>query len=268
MKEEIDKGKTKIIYRLENNEVEILSKPDITAEDGEKRDVIKGKDVLANNTTCNCFELLNRRGISTHFIKRHSVNSFIAKLCKMIPVEVVERRIATGSYLKRNPEVEDGTVFDEVKVEFFHKDDELHDPYIWRKSPYWERYHPKKPIVYENYIDEIEELCTEEEAQFVEETAREVFLAIESAFKNVKIPEELKDLTKAPITLKDLKIEFGKDSYGRLIVADVIDNDSWRIEDANGVELSKEGYRQGLDLETVKNHYEIVSEATNAFKNL
>jgi len=264
----IGEGKTKRIYRLEDNDAEIENIEQITAGDGEKKDFLAGKDIIANNTTCNIFELLRVMRIGTHYKGRMSDKSFRAIECKMIPLEVVIRRIATGSYLKRHPEVKEGTIFDPPEVEFFHKDDKLHDPFIVRKGPYWERYYPKKPTVCENYIDEIKALCAEEEARSIEKTAREVFLVIESAFRNVEIPVKLKDLTRAPITLKDLKIEFGRDFYGQLIVADVIDNDSWRIEDANGVELSKEGYRQGLDLETVKNHYEIVSEITNAFKNL
>ena len=68
MKEKIAEGKTKVIYRLENNKVEITNKSDITAGDGERKDKIEGKGALANDTTCNVFELLNTKGIKTHFI--------------------------------------------------------------------------------------------------------------------------------------------------------------------------------------------------------
>lgn len=254
--EKITEGKTKIIYRLKNDKVEIISKSDITAGDGERKDEFEGKDVLANNTTCNVFELLEGKGIKSHFVRRESLNSFVAKLCEMIPVEVVTRRIATGSYLKRNPDVEGGTVFDEIKVEFFHKDDELHDPYILRKEPYWERYKPKKPTIYENYIDEIKALCSGEEAQRMEKTAIQVFLAIEEAFKKLNI------------VLWDLKIEFGKTADGEIVVADVIDNDSWRIRTEDGEQLDKQLYRDGKDLDIVKSKYEIVSGLTDKFKDL
>jgi len=252
-REIITEGKTKIVYKLDNGRVEIVSKSDITAGDGAKRDVMEGKDFLANNTTCNNFELLRRKGIRSHFEKRWSKNSFVAKRCKMIPVEVVMRRIATGSYLKRNPEIKDGTVFDEVKVEFFHKDDELHDPYILRKDPWWERYDAKKPIVYGNYIDEIEALCTGEEAQSMEGEARKVFLILEKAFKLLDV------------VLWDLKIEFGRTNDGKIVVADVIDNDSWRIRTRDGEQLDKQLYRDGKDLKTVKSKYQIVSDLTDKF---
>lgn len=276
MKEKINSGKTKIIYRLENNEVEIESMAQLTAGDGEKKDHLVGKDILANNTTCNIFELPRIKMMGTHFKSRMTEKSFKAIECKMIPLEVVIRRIATGSYLKRNPEVKEGTIFDSPLVEFFYKDDkpekELRDPFVGddRRIPDGNinLYKPKEKESTGSFIKAIKSPCPEEEFDWIEIVAEEVFLAIEEAFYNVKIPEGLKNLTKAPIILKDLKIEFGRDSYGRLIVADVIDNDSWRIEDTNGVELSKEAYRQGADLKTVKHNYEIVSEVTNAFKNL
>jgi phosphoribosylaminoimidazole-succinocarboxamide synthase len=48
----------------------------------------------------------------------------------MIPLEVIVRRIAAGSWIKRNPDVKQGTKFDPVKVEFTFKDDALGDPLI------------------------------------------------------------------------------------------------------------------------------------------
>jgi len=256
MREKINEGKTKKVYQINEEKVEIISMESITAEDGEKKDEIEGKDILANNTTCNSLELLDRKGVRTHFVRRESSNSFIAKLCQMIPVEVVERRIATGSFLERNPDVKAGTIFEEVKVEFFHKDDKLHDPYIVRMEPYWERYQPKKPIVYENYIDEIEALCTEEEAQYMEKTARKVFEILEEAFAQLGV------------VLWDLKIEFGRTVDGEIVVADAIDNDSWRIRDKDGNKLSKQVYRDGGSLEKVSSLYELVSNLTDKFSSM
>ncbi len=63
-------GKTKIIYDTEDGTVIVLSKDDITAGDGYKRDIIKGKGAVATHTTANVFRLLNRHGIPTHFIEQ------------------------------------------------------------------------------------------------------------------------------------------------------------------------------------------------------
>ena len=254
-KKKISEGKTKIIWELGEGTVEIESKPDITAGDGARRDIIRGKEVLANNTTCNVFELLSRKRIRTHFLKRRSKNSFSAIRYEMIPLEVVIRSIATGSYLKRNPDVSDGTVFGTLVVEFFYKDDILHDPYIVIEEGKWNLYNPKEPVSERSYITSIDSLCSTQEVEYIRKTAEKVFLVLEKAFK------------KLGIVLWDLKIEFGKTLYGEIVVADVIDNDSWRIKTIEGEQLDKQLYRDGKDLKTVKNKYEIVSELTDKFRD-
>ncbi|GAH60516.1 unnamed protein product, partial [marine sediment metagenome] len=101
------------IWSTSNKDVVLIeSRDDITAGDGVRHDIIAHKGVLATETTCNCFSLLNAKGIPTHFIERESERRFLALRAKMIPVELVARRIATGSYLKRHPETIEGTVFD------------------------------------------------------------------------------------------------------------------------------------------------------------
>ena len=252
--EAIAEGKTKEIFpacRIDPDIVEICSKSVITAGDGAKKDEIEGKDKLANNTTCNIFELLNRHGIETHFIQRASETSFFALKCEMIPVEVVIRRIDTGSYLKRHPEVVDGAVSDELQVEFFFKDDELGDPIIEIDDGGWHLYRahqPKKEL--SSYIRKIEPYLFPEEAEYIKNQARTIFLILEQALRELGI------------TLWDLKIEFGRHK-GKIILADVIDNDSWRIRDKDGRQLDKQVYRDGGSIEEVKDIYEIVSELTN-----
>ena len=234
--------------------VKIESKPDITAGDGAKRDRIDRKDIFANNTTCNVFKLLERKGIKTHFVQRLSGNSFLAYGCEMIPVEVVIRRIATGSYLKRNPEVKDGTVFDKPVVEFFYKDDDMHDPIMILEDNEILLYDAKKPIEASSFMGTFDDLSMLELAKVMEKRAKKVFLILEESFKNLGI------------ILWDLKIEFGwTRTSGELVVADVIDNDSWRIRDKEGNQLDKQVYRDGGSLEKVRNLYETVSNITDKF---
>ena len=153
------------------------------------------------------------------------------------------RRIATGSYLKRHPEVSEGTRFEPTLVETFLKDDARHDPQIWE-------------------ADIINmKLATPPEIDWMAEQGRRVFETLERAWAS------------ADVTLVDLKIEFGRDPQGHLMVADVIDNDSWRIwpgGDKNRM-LDKQVYRNlqnvtPADLQQVADRYALVADLTGKLK--
>lgn len=270
-KEKIAEGKTKIIWGTPiEGEVLIENKPVLTKGDGAERVLLKGKDVLATETTCNCFNLLNKTGVPTHFIERVDERTFRALWVRMIPIELVARRIATGSYLKRTPKVIEGTVFKNLVVEFFLKDDARHDPMmIWaffNKECFW-LYDAKKPIS-EGYLGDLPSYFplvprTAAEVQRFSEMVQRVFLILEEAWERQRV------------ALVDLKIECGYTDDGRLVVADVIDNDSWRIWPAGDKTQmkDKEVYRQLTAItsesrETLKNNYTWVAEATKKFLTL
>lgn len=261
--EVIAEGKTKKILAfpgdIARNIVKIVSKEDITAKDGLKRDKIVGKAEWANNTTCNVFELLKKHQISTHFIRRdEEPNAFLAWACRMIPIEVVARRIATGSYLKRHTEVEEGTVFDDVRIEFFLKDDARHDPIIIiSDNGQWELHQADKPITKESLLEYMPFTLDNRDVNDMNRLAKIIFEILEKEWKKLNI------------ILWDFKIEFGRlKSNNRLAVADVIDNDSWRIRTREGKQLDKQLYRDGHELEEVKSVYELVSKLTNLFSYL
>ena len=119
----VTEGKTKKIYRRDDGSdlVTVISKDDITAGDGAKHDVIPEKSRLANLTTCNVFRLLKSCGIPVAFEEQDSPTSFIAPNCAMLPYEVVVRREAHGSYLKRHPHLSKGLLFPQLIVEFYLK---------------------------------------------------------------------------------------------------------------------------------------------------
>lgn len=260
----LNEGKTKIIWEIDNpnlaNFVRIESKDDITAGDGLRRDILPGKGKLANKTTVNVFNLLNSRGIPTHYITDDSEDSFIAHRCKMVPIECVARGIAFGSYLARNPEAIEGQKFFNAPVEFYLKDDSRHDPIIKlnKNTQKIELFNPKDPIDTRDPIDEIdlEEIgVTTDELDIMENRTRQVFEIMESAWKGQNV------------SLVDMKIEFGKNSEGDLLVADVIDNDSWRIwpEGDKSKMLDKQRYRNGEDLTLILANYRQVAEMTQLF---
>jgi phosphoribosylaminoimidazole-succinocarboxamide synthase len=194
-------GKTKVIYAHPDKSelVYMQHKDGITAGDGARRSELPGKGALACRTTSNVFYLLEIERVRTHYIGMVAPNINIVSRCTMVPLEVVMRRIATGSYLKRNVGVVEGTRFEPVLVETFYKDDARHDP-----------------MVNDTEI-QVMGLATGAEIEYLRATGRRVFEILEQAW------------AKLDVTLVDCKIEFGRNSEGELLVADVIDNDSWRI---------------------------------------
>lgn len=254
--DKLAEGKTKIIYDLGDGTVEIISKDDITAGDGEKHDIIKGKAALATRTTANVFELLNRSGIATHYIKKVDPHTLLCKRCKMIPLEVVIRGTAAGSYLKRNPEVSEGQdLTPPLPVEFFIKDDARHDPIVTFDPKGWQLHPPKEPVVDSNVIEEIKPLLVPAEIAEITKITRRVFDALFTAW------------AKLNIKLVDLKIEFGRTDEGKLVVADVIDNDSWRIWPGGDKtkQLDKQVYRDTRDLGNTGSKYALVADLTDRF---
>ena len=99
----------------------MVAKDDITAGDGAKHDIIPDKGRLANATTSNVFRLLKACGLPVAFDEQDSATSFVAPNCDMLPYEVVMRREAHGSYLKRNPHFAKGQLFPKLIVEFYLK---------------------------------------------------------------------------------------------------------------------------------------------------
>ena len=82
--------------------------------------------------------------------------------------------------------------------------------------------------------------------------AKHTFLALEKAWQD------------AGSTLVDFKLEFGFDTDGNLLIADVIDNDSWRVVH-EGAYIDKQYYRDGGDLNEVTKKYSYVQDKTAQF---
>ena len=221
-------GKTKIIWvRIRKRKKRGLAqnKPFVTAGDGKHREFVPGKEIAVTETTCNIFRLLNRSGIPTHYHKKINADTYLISLLDMIPIEIVVRRKAFGSYLKRNSHEAEGTTFAQPLVEFFYKNDTMSDPMmIWQPEHQCFRlYHPHEPPEERGAIGDLkaglDPLIPRNEAEIerLEVIAIEAFLVLEEAFKHVGI------------TLVDFKIECGYDQDRRLYIGDQIDGDSCRL---------------------------------------
>ncbi|MDC4427283.1 phosphoribosylaminoimidazolesuccinocarboxamide synthase, partial [Acinetobacter baumannii] len=95
-------GKAKKIYATESkDEVIVYYKDDATAFNGEKKGEIEDKGVLNNAITSMLFEMLNKKGIKTHFVKKLSDREQLCKKVEIVPLEVIVRNVAAGSMAKR-----------------------------------------------------------------------------------------------------------------------------------------------------------------------
>ncbi|KYQ90835.1 phosphoribosylaminoimidazole carboxylase [Tieghemostelium lacteum] len=200
-------GKTKTIYQLNKDDQYVLieSNSSITAGDGAKKDTLPNKDLYSTTTTCNVYKTLQIAGVETHFVRQERPNAFIAKRCAMIPLEVIVRRLATGSYLKRNPQVAEGTRFSPCLTEFTFKDDSQHDPLVTEHDILEMNLKIGGIPITTKVLSQIRHIATQS------------FEVLERAWKSLDV------------VLVDFKVEFGVSVRGELILADVIDNDSWRI---------------------------------------
>lgn len=220
-------GKTKYIWRKlgEKKFGMAQNKPFVTAGDGKHREFVPGKEVAVTETACNIFTLLERRGIPTHFQSKVNEDTYLIRLLKMAPIEVVVRRVMYGSYLQRNPHAKEGEIFAQPLVEFFYKNDKMSDPMmIWHpKHQCYRLYHPHELPEMRGHIGELNATDdpliphSEKEAEQLEVIAIETFLALEDAFQRVGV------------TLVDFKSECGYDENKKAYVGDQIDGDSCRL---------------------------------------
>jgi phosphoribosylaminoimidazole carboxylase / phosphoribosylaminoimidazole-succinocarboxamide synthase len=258
-------GKTKRVWAVAGDsglQVMLQAKDDITAGDGAKHDVMTGKAALATQTTCNVFQLLQACGIPVAFDGQLNVTVFLAPRCQMLPYEVVVRREAHGSYLKRRPDLSKGHYFPKLVVEFFLKTSgkrwQEHaipkdDPLIVEKAADDQLFLPDRPLAGQQPFLVLADLPHRDRRTEMRLTAAKVFLVLEKAWQLLGR------------RLVDFKIEFGFDPRGNLLVADVIDNDSWRVLE-DGQYIDKQGYRDGEGLDTVLGKYRLVAELTERFR--
>jgi len=259
-------GKTKIITDAGDGTVLIRSKDDITAGDGAKRDVIEGKAASSTTTTCNLFRLLNDNGVPNHFVEQLDAVTFRARKVEMLPLELVARRIATGSYLDRHGDVTDGTVFAELVFEVFEKDDANHDPLLELDfaRDVLRRFVPNTKAALQLGDAHAGDLISEEtlsRSRYANVTAATLEQLRDLTLRTFEIVEQA--WARLGGTYFDFKIECGfDDETGALLVADVIDSDSGRLRFGDK-DMSKQAYRDGTQsLPDIKKNFDEVAELT------
>ena len=215
--EQLYEGKAKKVFATDDPECYIVDyKDDATAFNGEKKGTILGKGVINNQMTNRLMAKMEKAGIPTHFVKELSERETLVKKVSIVPLEVIIRNIAAGSFSKRFG-VEEGTVLKQPSLEYSYKDDALGDPMI------------------NDYHILALGLATREELATIAGYA-------------FKVNEVLKKyLLNFDIELVDFKLEFGKLSDGTIVLADEISPDTCRFWDVKTHEkLDKDRFRRNL----------------------
>lgn len=205
-----------------------------TALNGAKKDPIQGKGELNNAITSLIFTELAKKGVSSHFIEKISKTEQLVEPVTIIPLEVVVRNIAAGSFSKRLG-IAEGTMLPFPILEFYFKEDELDDPFI-------NEAHIK-------FLD----LASEEEVTQIKALALKVNEALQELFEKIAIQ------------LVDFKIEVGFDLDGQIILADEISPDTCRLWDLTTKEhLDKDIYRRDLG-DLIPVYQEVLNRLTKEF---
>lgn len=210
-------GKAKKVFETDNPQLLIVSyKDDATAFNGLKKGTISGKGVINNRMSNLLMQKLETQGVPTHFVEELSDRETLVKRVTILPLEVIVRNIAAGSF-SQNYGVPEGKVFAAPTIEFSYKNDELGDPLC------------------NSYHAVALGLCSMEEIETVKSYA-------------FKINELLKEFwSKCGVTLVDFKIEFGRLPDGTIVLADEISPDTCRLWDSQtGEKLDKDRFRRDL----------------------
>ena len=216
-KEQLYEGKAKKVYATNDPDLVIVDyKDDATAFNGEKKGTIAGKGVINNKMTNFMFKMLEKEGVPTHLVEEISDRETIVKKVSIVPLEVIIRNVAAGSFSKRMG-VEEGKQLLCPILEFSYKNDDLGDPFI-------------------NYYYALAlGIATKEELETIAKYAFKVNEFMVKFFKGLNID------------LIDFKIEFGKTSDGTIILADEISPDTCRFWDSTTHEkLDKDRFRRDM----------------------
>lgn len=216
-KEQLYEGKAKKVYATEDPNLVIVSyKDDATAFNGLKKGTIAGKGVVNNRMTNYMFKMLEKAGVPTHYVEELNDRETVVKKVSIVPLEVIVRNVAAGSFSKRMG-VEEGTALKCPILEFSYKNDDLGDPFI------------------NDYYALALGLATKEEIDLIAKYTFTINDFMVDFFKKLNID------------LIDFKIEFGKTADGTIILADEISPDTCRFWDSTTHEkLDKDRFRRDM----------------------
>ena len=216
-KEQLYEGKAKKVFATDDPGLLIVAyKDDATAFNGLKKGTISGKGVINNQMSNRLMAMLETKGVPTHYVRELSQRETLVKKVGIVPLEVIVRNIAAGSFSKRYG-VEEGVVFEQPTIEFSYKNDALGDPLL-------NTYHALAL-----------KLATPAEIETIETYS-------------FRVNQILKEFWRScGVTLVDFKLEFGRLQDGTIVLADEISPDTSRLWDSKtGEKLDKDRFRRDL----------------------
>ena len=204
----IKTGKTKNVYKLENGNVFLKFKDDVTGVDGvfdpganQVGLTIEGMGNCGLRMTTYFFELLKKNGIDTHYIKSDFENNSMEVLSATFfgdGIEVVCRYKAAGSFLRSyGTYAKEGQELDAL-VEVTLKDDEKGDPLITKDA-----------------LDELG-IVSSDEYEILKSHTKRICAILKE------------ELAKFGCELIDIKLEFGRHD-DQIILIDEISGGSMRV---------------------------------------
>ena len=209
-------GKAKKVFKTEDDDRLIVAyKDDATAFNGLKKGTIVGKGIVNNRMSNYLCKILEDKGIPTHYVEELDERRTVVKKVEIVPLEVIIRNKAAGSFSKRLG-VPEGTELKCSTLEFSYKNDDLGDPLI------------------NSYMALALGLATKEEIDTISEMAFKINAILQEVFRNIGIE------------LIDFKLEFGR-YHGQIILADEISPDTCRYWDIETHDhLDKDRFRRDL----------------------
>lgn len=209
-------GKAKKVFATEERDELIVSyKDSATAFNGEKKGTIEGKGEINNKMSNYLFRLLEKEGIPTHYIRELNSRETLVKKVEIVPLEVIIRNVAAGSFSKKLG-IAEGTALLQPTIEFSYKNDALGDPFI------------------NSYYALALGLATQDEIDTIIRYAFAVNEVLKAKFLEVGLK------------LIDFKLEFGR-FHKQIILADEISPDTCRLWDSQTNEkLDKDRFRRDL----------------------
>ena len=192
----LQEGKVKSLYRMANEpeKVYIHFHDKVTAGNGRRVDFPADKGKVCCLISALLFDMLESRGVRTHYLDTQGLDTLLCKKLEIVPVEVIVRNITAGSIVRQTT-LEEGNVLSPPLVEYFLKDDAKDDPLLT--------------------LDRVKLMGIDPEPM------RQAALKVNNHFQIL--------FAQMDIDLVDFKLEFGYDSHGNLCLGDELSPDNMRL---------------------------------------